>query len=127
MYLIMRNKETGKYQYQESEKSFFIDVKDFAHESIEFHVVATKEQMEELEVISDIIFQLEQKKLALNIAEDKITALAKKMQSELKEQLNEKASAILAQITDYKYTHINIEETRSVLLTKLWLFYVDNL
>lgn len=70
-----------------------------------------KEQMEELEVISDIIFQLEQKKLALNIAEDKITALAKKMQSELKEQLNEKASAILAQITDYKYTHINIEET----------------
>ena len=48
MYLIMRNKETGKYQYQESEKSFFIDVNDFAHESIEFHIVATKEQMEEL-------------------------------------------------------------------------------
>ena len=48
MYLIMRNKETGKYQYRESEKSFFIDVNDFVHESIEFHVVATKEQMEEL-------------------------------------------------------------------------------
>ena len=47
MYLIMRNKETGKYQYRESEKSFFIDVKDFAHESIEFHVVATKEQLED--------------------------------------------------------------------------------
>ena len=44
----MRNKETGKYQYQESEKSFFIDVNDFVHEPIEFHVVATKEQMEEL-------------------------------------------------------------------------------
>ena len=48
MYLIMRNKETGKYQYQESEKSFFIDVNDFVHEPKEFHVVATKEQMEEL-------------------------------------------------------------------------------
>ena len=48
MYLIMRNKETGEYQYQESEKSFFIDVNDFVHEPIEFHVVATKEQMEEL-------------------------------------------------------------------------------
>ena len=48
MYLIMRNKETGKYQYQENEKSFFIDVNDFVHEPIEFHVVATKEQMEEL-------------------------------------------------------------------------------
>ena len=48
MYLIMRNKETGKYQYQESEKGFSIDVKDFLDESIEFHVVATKEQMEEL-------------------------------------------------------------------------------
>ena len=48
MYLIMRNKETGKYQYRYNEKGFSIDVKDFAHESIEFHVVATKEQMEEL-------------------------------------------------------------------------------
>lgn len=48
MYLIMRNKETGKYQYQESEKGFSVDVKDFLDESIEFHVVATKEQMEEL-------------------------------------------------------------------------------
>ena len=48
MYLIMRNKETGKYQYQCNEKSFSIDVKVFAHEPIEFHVVATKEQMEEL-------------------------------------------------------------------------------
>ena len=48
MYLIMRNKVTGKYQYQEREKSFFIDVNDFVHEPIEFHVVATKEQMEEL-------------------------------------------------------------------------------
>ena len=48
MYLIMRNKETGKYQYQCNEKSFLIDVSDFVHEPIEFHVVATKEQMEEL-------------------------------------------------------------------------------
>ena len=48
MYLIMKKKETGKYQYQEREKSFFIDVNDFVHEPIEFHVVATKEQMEEL-------------------------------------------------------------------------------
>ena len=48
MYLIMRNKETGKYQYRYNEKSFSIDVKDFVHEPIEFYVVATKEQMEEL-------------------------------------------------------------------------------
>ena len=48
MYLIMRNKETGKYQYRYNEKGFSIDVKDFVHEPIEFHVVATKEQMEEL-------------------------------------------------------------------------------
>ena len=48
MYLIMRNKETGKYQYQCNEKSFLIDVSDFVHEPIEFYVVATKEQMEEL-------------------------------------------------------------------------------
>jgi hypothetical protein len=44
----MRNKETGKYQYRYNEKGFSIDVKDFLDESIEFHVVATKEQMEEL-------------------------------------------------------------------------------
>ena len=48
MYLIMRNKKTGKYQYRYNEKGFSIDVKDFLDESIEFHVVATKALMEEL-------------------------------------------------------------------------------
>ena len=48
MYLIMRYKKTGQYQYQCNEKRFYIDVNDFLDESIEFHVVATKEQMEEL-------------------------------------------------------------------------------
>lgn len=70
-----------------------------------------KEQMEELEVVSDVVYQLEQKKLAVNIAEARITELAKKMQAELKDVLNEKASKILAQITEQKYTRINIEET----------------
>ena len=70
-----------------------------------------QEQLEELEVLSDTVYQLEQKKLSVTIAEDRITALAKKMQSELKEVLNEKASKILAQITNQKYTSINIEET----------------
>jgi len=70
-----------------------------------------QEQLEELEIISDGLYQLEQKKLAVNIAEETITRLAKKMQSELKDILNEKSSKILAQITDQKYTSINIEET----------------
>lgn len=70
-----------------------------------------QEQLEELGILSDTIYQLEQKKLAVNIAENKITELAKKMQAELKDVLNEKASKILAQITNQKYTYINIEET----------------
>ena len=70
-----------------------------------------QEQLEELEILSDIIYQLEQKKLAVNIAEERITELAKKMQSELKDILNEKASKILSQITNQKYDYINIEET----------------
>lgn len=70
-----------------------------------------QEQLEELEILSNTIYQLEQKKLAVNIAEEKILALAKKMQSELKDVLNEKASKILAQITNQKYIYINIEET----------------
>lgn len=70
-----------------------------------------QEQLEELEVLSDVLLQLEQKKLAVNIAEARISALAKKMQSELKDILNEKASRILAQITNQKYNCINIEET----------------
>ena len=70
-----------------------------------------QEQLEELEVLSDVLYQLEQKKLAVNIAEERITALAKKMQSELKDVLNEKASKILSQITNQKYDYINIEET----------------
>lgn len=70
-----------------------------------------QEQLEELEIVSDVLYQMEQKKLAVSIAEERITALAKKMQSELKDVLNEKASKILAQITNQKYTYINIEET----------------
>lgn len=70
-----------------------------------------QEQMEELENMSDYIYQQEQKKLAVTIAENTISELSGKMQAELKDRLNEKASAILAAITNQKYTHIYIEET----------------
>lgn len=70
-----------------------------------------QEQMEELENMSDYIYQQEQKKLAVTIAENKISELSIKMQAELKDILNEKASAILSAITNQKYTHIYIEET----------------
>ena len=70
-----------------------------------------REQLEELDNISDYIFQLEQKKLAVSVAEEKMQYLAAKMQEQLKDVLNEKASEILAEITNGKYTHINIEET----------------
>lgn len=70
-----------------------------------------REQLEELEVLSDYIYQLEQKKLAVTIAEETINELSAKMQNELKDVLNQKASAILSKITNQKYTHINIEET----------------
>ena len=70
-----------------------------------------REQLEELEGISDYVFQLEQKKLAVSIAEEKMQYLAAKMQEELKDLLNKKASGILSEITNQKYTHINIEET----------------
>ncbi len=70
-----------------------------------------QEQLEELEILSDTIYQLEQKKLAVSIAEERINTLAKRMQSELKDILNEKASRILSQITNQKYDYINIEET----------------
>lgn len=70
-----------------------------------------QEQLEELEFISDAFYQLERKRMAVNVAEERITILAKKMQSELKGVLNEKASKILSQITNQKYKYINIEET----------------
>ena len=70
-----------------------------------------QEQLEELEILTDTVYQLEQKKLAVHIAEERITLLAKKMQAELKDALNEKASSILSQITNQKYDYINIEET----------------
>lgn len=70
-----------------------------------------REQQEELDVSSDYIYQLEQKKLAVTIAEETISELSAKLQAELKDVLNRKASAILAEITNQKYTHINIEET----------------
>lgn len=70
-----------------------------------------QEQLEELEELTDYVYQLEQKKLAVTIAEEKIHMLAVKMQAELKSVLNEKASEILSAITNQKYRYINIEET----------------
>lgn len=70
-----------------------------------------REQSEELENVSDYIFQLEQKKLSLSVAEEKLQELAAKMQAQLKDALNGKASSILSEITNQKYTHISIEET----------------
>ena len=70
-----------------------------------------REQLEELDGISDYVFQLEQKKLSVSVAEEKLQQLAAKMQEQLKDVLNEKASGILSEITNHKYTHINIEET----------------
>ena len=70
-----------------------------------------REQLEELDSVSDYMFQLEQKKLAVSIAEEKLQNLAVKMQAQLKDVLNEKASLILSEVTNQKYTHINIEET----------------
>ena len=70
-----------------------------------------KEQLQEMDILSETIYQMEQRKLAVTIAEQKIQMLSERMQEKLKDILNDKASKILSVITNGKYTHIYIEET----------------
>ena len=70
-----------------------------------------QEQLQEMDELGDYIYQLEQKKLAVTIAEQTIMTLSARMQENTKDILNEKASAVLSKITGQKYDHIYIEET----------------
>jgi len=82
---------------------------DLKEKQIEYDNI--QERIQEMDVLGDMIYGLEQKKLAITIAEQKIQELSSRMQENLKDILNEKASVILSAITDQKYTHIYIEET----------------
>ena len=77
------------------------------------------EQLAELDEISTHSKECELKKQAVQMAAERLEELSEEMQGYLKRDLNEKASAILCEITDGKYQKIVADEQLHIfLLTK---------
>lgn len=69
-----------------------------------------KEQLEELDEVSDMSREQDRNIQAVRLAMEKINGLAAKMQEELEQRLDEKASEIMNIITDGKYTKLVVED-----------------
>ena len=69
-----------------------------------------KDQLEEFAAKTDEVIPLEQTKAALELAEERIRLLASKMAEGFGKTLNQKASGILSEITQGKYTRLCVEE-----------------
>lgn len=69
-----------------------------------------KEQLEELEEMSDAFKEQEQNRAAVQMAMDKIRLLSGKMQNRLEQVLNARVSEIVEEITGGKYTRLVVEE-----------------
>lgn len=75
-----------------------------------------KEQIEELEEVSDSFREQEKKRAAVQMAMDRIEELAGRNQRQMSEALNERASDIIADITGGKYTKLVIEDAMQISL-----------
>lgn len=69
-----------------------------------------QEQLEEMEEVDEIYQRKDQEKRALELATDKLLELSEDVQQELSIRLNEKASAILSEITGGRYTMLLVDE-----------------
>lgn len=69
-----------------------------------------KEQLEELEEMSDSFKELDQNRQAVQMAMEKIRLLSGKMQNRLGQALNARVSEIVEEITGGKYTRLVVEE-----------------
>ena len=77
------------------------------------------EQLAELDEVSVRFKECEMKKQAVQLAAERLEALSEEMRGYLKRDLNEKASAILCEITNGKYERIAADEQLHIsLLTK---------
>ncbi len=69
-----------------------------------------QEQLEELDEVDEITQQKEFQRRALELATDRLMVLSKDVHKQLGEELNKRASEILAEITGGKYTMLLIDE-----------------
>lgn len=77
-----------------------------------------KEQIEELNEISEDTKEQERKKLALTLAIKRLQEISGEMQSQMSIDLNQKASEIMGKITDGRYTRLLVEEDLHMSLIK---------
>ena len=75
-----------------------------------------QEQLEELEEMSSYFYEQEEKRLAVLMAENKLNELSVQMQSQIRDQLNQRASFILQEITGGKYQRILVEDNLKMVV-----------
>ena len=69
-----------------------------------------KEQLEELDELSDDYREYDRRRQALRMAADKLNELSASLQKQLEQKLNGRMAEILGALTDGRYTKIMIEE-----------------
>lgn len=77
-----------------------------------------KEQLEELDEVSEDYREYDRRRAALQLAMDRLSELSGELQRQVEERLKSEASRILAYITDGKYTQLHIEEGMHLSLFK---------
>lgn len=78
-----------------------------------------KEQLQDLDELSDLLIRQEERRKAIEMAKDKLLLLSKNLRKEMESQLNDKIGEIFSEITDDKYEKVFVEEDYSpYLLTK---------
>ena len=75
-----------------------------------------EEQLSELDEVSEEYMQQNRKSQALLLAEQELTTISKEIVGEFGNVLNDKASAVIAAITEEKYTKLYIDEKLNMFL-----------
>ena len=75
-----------------------------------------KEQIEELEEVTDSFREQEKSRAAVQLARDRLEELSAEFQRQMRQSLNQRVSEIIAQITGGKYTKLVVEDSMHVSL-----------
>ena len=114
----IKERETMGSGYREKKQKLHWTLQRIGEEQKEKHISLNnvKEQLEELDFSGEEEQRLKKTARALEIASETLEKAAASMSKDFGTVLNEKASKILAKVTDGKYTRLLIEDSLKLIL-----------
>ena len=114
----IKERETMESGYREKKQKLHWTLQRIGEEQKEKHISLNnvKEQLEELDFSGEEEQRLKKTARALEIASETMEKAAASMSKDFGTVLNEKASKILAKVTDGKYTRLLIEDSLKLIL-----------